>query len=231
VDEQELMGIRADTLFIHDARGRMVRNNEPDGDPAPRLFLGYTMDGCVVRFGQGTPDALIERISAIIERQPPVGSLHIRPAVLVEAREALEVHAPVTHEEGGPTYRFPEPITPSPEAVRLTAANIAVTQYAYPWLSRAFPTREPCFSVVHDGAAVSICFSSRIGAIANEAGVETLPAFRGRGYALAVTAAWGAAVHAAGRIPLYSTTWDNLASQGVARRLGLVMFGADVTLA
>jgi hypothetical protein len=31
------------------------------------------------------------------------------------------------------------------------------------------------------------------------------------------------------RIPLYSTSWDNAASRGVARRLGLVLYGADLS--
>ncbi len=82
-------------------------------------------------------------------------------------------------------------------------------------------------AVVRDGAAVSVCFSSRVGPQATEAEVDTLPDFRGRGYAAAVTAAWGLAVRAAGSIPLYTTSWENLASQGVARRVGLTMYWAD----
>jgi len=58
--------------------------------------------------------------------------------------------------------------------------------------------------------------------------VETLPEFRGHGYAAAVTAAWGLAVQAAGGIPLYTTSWENVASQGVARSLGLRMYGVDL---
>jgi predicted GNAT family acetyltransferase len=73
---------------------------------------------------------------------------------------------------------------------------------------------------------VSVCFSSRIGPLSMAAGVFTLLEHRGRGYAAIATAAWGAAVRMTGRIPVYGTSWDNLASQGVARRLGLIMHGA-----
>lgn len=230
MDDRELMGIRADTGYTCDARGRMRRTNEPreeDRPPAPRLFLGRTLAGHVVRFGAAVPDALVRRLEAIIERQPPVADLYAPPAALIAVREALARHAPVTGEWGGPAYRFPESIARTGEVVRLTDANRDLVRNTYPWLHVEVADWQPCFAVVRDGAAVSVCFSSRMGTDAAEAGVDTLPAFRARGYAAAVTAAWGAATRASGRIPLYSTRWDNLASQGVARRIGLIMFGAD----
>jgi hypothetical protein len=33
-----------------------------------------------------------------------------------------------------------------------------------------------------------------------------------------------------GQVPLYSTSWENLASQGVARRLGLQLYGVDLSI-
>ncbi len=234
MDDRDLMAIYADTGFTYDARGRMLRTNEPREEErrlAPRLFLGSTMAGHVVRFGAAVPDALARRLVAIIDRQPLVGNLHTPPAALAVVREALARHAPVMAEDGGPAYRFPASIARPGEAVQLTDANRELVRDTYPWLYDELADWQPCFAVVRDGAAVSVCFSSRIGAEAAAAGVETLPDFRGRGYATAVTAAWGTAVREAGRIPLYSTAWDNLASQGVARRAGLIIFGADATWA
>jgi len=231
MNDRELMHTRAETLFAYDGRGRMLHSNSPDGHPAPRLFLGCTPAGYVVRFGAAVPDVLARRLAEIIERQPSSGDLHAPTAVLAALQEALEGQAPIKQEEGGPAYRFPASIARPSAVVQLTEANVQVARTSYPWLLDELADWWPCFAVVRDGAAVSVCFSSRIGTEAAEAGVETLPDFRGRGYAVAVTAAWGAAIRASGRIPLYSTSWENLASQGVARRLGLIMFGADATWA
>jgi RimJ/RimL family protein N-acetyltransferase len=71
---------------------------------------------------------------------------------------------------------------------------------------------------------------SRVTARVAEAGVDTLAAFRGQGHASRVVAAWAIIVRETGRLPLYSTSWDNLASQGVARRLGLRVYGVTLSL-
>jgi hypothetical protein len=234
MDDRDLMRLHADILFTYDARGRMLLTNEPRASarrPAPRLFLGRTPAGRVVRFGATMPDALARRLEDLLDCLPPVGELDAPPPEPAAVRAELERHAPITDAGHGPAYRFPAAIPPSGAAVRLTDATIAAARATYPWLVDELADWGPCFAVVRDGAAVSVCFSARVGAAAAEAGVDTLPAFRGRGYAAAVTAAWGAAVRATGRIPLYSTGWANLASRGVARRVGLIGFGADATWA
>ena len=87
--------------------------------------------------------------------------------------------------------------------------------------------RRPFYAVVDDDQAVSVCASARMTDAAAEAGVETVAAYRGRGYAVTVVAAWAAAVEQMGALPLYSTSWDNAASRAVAARLGSSPFGAD----
>lgn len=64
-----------------------------------------------------------------------------------------------------------------------------------------------CFSQAR-GRPVSICFCARRSEIAAEAGVETAQSYRGKGYAVRVTAAWAIAIRNSGKIPLYSTSLD-----------------------
>jgi hypothetical protein len=229
MDDRTLMKRRADVLYRHDARGRMVESNEPKPEPAPRLFLGRTLAGDVVRFGQTVPAALAGQLTEIVMRQPPATDL----CASFEARDALvaalEQHSPIAWEGSGPNYRFPDAIAMPSEAVQVTEATFDLVRDTFPWLYHDLPGWGPAFVVVRDGAAVSACFTARIGPIVCEAGVFTLAEFRGRGHAATATAAWGAGLQAMGRVPLYSTSWDNVASQSVAGRVGLIQYGADAT--
>lgn len=81
------------------------------------------------------------------------------------------------------------------------------------------------FASLEDDRAVAVCASVRATSTAHEAGVETLPESRRRGHGAAAVAAWAEELLGAGSIPLYSTTWDNLASQRVASHLGFQAYG------
>ena len=80
-------------------------------------------------------------------------------------------------------------------------------------------------------SAVSLCFSSRNPGPAVQAGVHTVESHRQHGYATAVTAAWAREVTVSGRLPLYGTTWDNIASQHIAATLGGALFASESWLA
>jgi predicted GNAT family acetyltransferase len=72
--------------------------------------------------------------------------------------------------------------------------------------------------------------SARLAPRADEAGLETMLAYRRRGFGVTVTAAWAGIVQAEGRLALYSTSWDNAASQAVAARLGGRQYGEDFSI-
>jgi len=112
----------------------------------------------------------------------------------------------------------------------ITTANVAVCQRYFPWTAAHLDDLQPCRAVVADGDAVSLCFSSRNATEACAAGVFTVEEYRGHGYAPVVVASWANAVREMGRVPFYSTAWDNLASQAVAQKLGLVLYGADLSI-
>lgn len=225
-----LMELHAAALFRHDAAGRIVTTNEPDGERAPRLFLGRTRAGNLWRFRDDLPSSLLREFKAILIEEPIAVDLRQPPACFAALHDILHRHDPVIHAWQGPAWHFPDAIASPAGVVAVSPAMRGLVETHYPWLIAEYEHVRPCFAVVRDGAAVSICFSSRRTEAAAEAGVDTVAAFRGRGYATAVAAAWALAVRRSGRLPLYSTSWDNLASQGVARRLGLVLYGVDCSV-
>jgi hypothetical protein len=75
------------------------------------------------------------------------------------------------------------------------------------------PIRAPIFGVVVDGRLLTLAHSSRHTPHARELGIDTLPEARRRGYALAATVLWAAAVAAERVIPFYSARADNTASR------------------
>jgi predicted GNAT family acetyltransferase len=103
-----------------------------------------------------------------------------------------------------------------------------VTAPLVAWIAEAKPGEQPLV-VARDasGRVVAVCHAARRSDAAAEAGLEVDPSVRRAGLGIAVTAAWAAAVRAGGREPLYSTSWANEASRGVARRLGLLLRGED----
>ena len=150
------------------------------------------------------------------------------PTTLSPYTDLVAKSGPVLRAETGPAFTFPEPIAEQPGVIRVTADNASLLdQYLSAWLPD-IPVAQPMFVVVAEGQAVAICASVRLTKAACEAGVETAPPYRGRGYAALATAAWARAVRGMGLAPLYSTSWQNTASQAVARKLGLIHFGSDL---
>ena len=234
LSDRELMELQAEALFTFDEEGRMLRINEPDGGPAPRFFLGRTKAGHVWRFRHDLSRELARVLEDLARSEPSSGALAEYPIGYERILATLGLDAGGEGTFCGPAFYFPGPLEWPANAVMITRENAALVGRLFSWLpehaDRDPGARGPLTVVVADGAAVSVCFCSRLTARAAEAGVETLEAYRGRGYAGAAVAAWATAVRHSGRTPLYSTSWDNLASRAVARKLGLAMYGVDLSV-
>lgn len=227
--ELELAQLQAEALFVHDANGRMVRVNEPEPEPpvpAPRFFFSRTGMGNLWQWRYDLPNALAAELAALAVDEPvtddlraPLRHTHEYEALL--GGSTLEAHL---------SYWLPEQ-APSTQAALLTTADAPLLQAHFGWLANTVPIYAPVGAVLADGVVVAVCFCSRITARVCEAGAYTAEAYRGHGYATEAARSWAAGVQATGRLPLYSTTPDNLASQGIARKLGAVHYGMTYSVA
>lgn len=227
----DLMRLQVSALFLLNDEDRLLAVNEPDPPSAPRLFLGRTLAGDVWRFRHDLPESLIGEIDALLRAEPRTVDLTAPPRCLEAVKTALARHAAVVETSHGPAWRFPDEL-PGPEhdVIPVTPANDAAVRAVFPILADDLPWRQPCLAIVREGRLASVCYSARNTGEAAEAGVDTVEVFRGRGYAVSVASAWARAVRDEGRIPLYSTAWDNAASRAVAGKLGLILYGADLEL-
>lgn len=228
--DYELMNIHARVLYTHDSESRLLFVNEPPGGEtiqAARMFLGRTRARNVWRFRADLPNALCEELSALCADEPVIENFDEPPRYFEKYARLLEQHAPVWETDSGPAYCFTEYPTLSKPVVAVTENNAKVLRGGFEDLISELPTWQPFVALIENDRAVSVCRSARITTEAHEAGVETLPNFRGKGYAREVTAEWARLVRASGALPLYSTAWKNLASQAVARKLNLKCYGAD----
>jgi RimJ/RimL family protein N-acetyltransferase len=231
-DEEALLEQHAQVLFHTDLRGRITGVNEPDPEPAPRLYLTRGRRLKLVWFRDDVVETTIERCQSAIDRLPPWDGAVPSSTTFDALRRALG--ADQSTEEGhGPAFAFPEE---SPPLDRLVA-TVVIDQASSYLLSRYFPytssileQRAPVVGVVRDDAVVSACFSARKRPTVSEAGVATDEAYRGQGFAAAAVAGWCNAIRADGGTPLYSTTWDNHASRSVAAKLGLQPYADTLSL-
>lgn len=235
LSDSQLLQLQIDAMFTSDSAGRIVATNEPGDGPAPRFFLGRTCTGALWRVRYDLPEATVQRLEALAASEPASDALEVEPRHLAAYRDLLRPGGEVARIVSGPAYHFPDILPALPAGVtRITRANLDLLRLL-DWDLATLAAGEleawaPMEALVEDGAAVSLGFSARLTARVAEAGVNTLAAYRGRGYAPTVVSAWAHAIRATGRIPLYSTSWENHASQAVARKLGLIQYGVDCSL-
>ena len=223
----ELMRLHVAALFTHDAMGRMRRANEPGGAVAPVFFLGRTAVGNEWRFRHDVGDDLLSELATLCVNEPVGDHMTLPPYGSTPYSDVLAQYGPIQNLWTGPAYHFPGELPTAVDTALVTVENADVLRPHFEdWLGD-IPHCQPFMALVQDGRAVSICCSVRITTDVHEAGVETSPDFRGRGYAGEVVASWANAVRRIGPIPLYSTSWENGASRAVAERLGLVRYGTD----
>jgi len=177
------------------------------------------------------PRVLASELDRLAREEPPASDLLDAPVNADRYLSLFEDRIRSGHEAVAKTRQSDGPSLTFPDAVALASGVVVVEDERLlahnfqGWVPGEIAAgRSPVLAVVEDGYPVSVCFCARRSDVAAEAGLETAEAFRGRGLAQRVTAAWALAIRATGRVPLYTTSWTNDASLAVARKLGLIAY-------
>ncbi|MYB49154.1 MAG: GNAT family N-acetyltransferase [Dehalococcoidia bacterium] len=205
-------------MLTTDGRIDGTSSQEPWLGPLFRLVRGK--ESCAWAVRVDVPQNIADELDGLAREEPPVSDF--RDAPLHAERYMSLLRGEV---DSGPAFTFPEELA-QPSGTAFIEDIESLDHHFTGWTADEIPYRTPIVAVVEKGYAVSACFSAWRSDTAAEAGLETAPAFRGRGLGPQVTAGWAVAIRASGRVPLYSTSWSNDASLAVSRKLGLVAYAS-----
>ena len=223
--------------------GRILREGPPDNSDAPRLFFAGCAAGnlALVRHDVGEADA--RRAEALAQAEPPWFDPEHRPACLDELVALAAEMGPARPAAPALIHRLPNGSAGPVEATIVRSDTIDGEALLDRLARDGMPPHlveagfvglddfwEPWCAAMVDGEIASMAFAARLGAHGADIGVYTFPAFRGRGLAAAVTAAWSSLPSLSDRTLFYSTLNTNLASRRVAARLGLRRIGVSLRL-
>lgn len=217
----DMMKIQASTLYTMNGQQRLLSINEPGGGHAPAIFIGMTSAGSLIYYHEQLPPDLMNELGKECELPLDIPKL-IRKVGTFE---------PVNCVWMGPAYAFPD----SSNEWNLNVQLIGQEQRDLlaehlPELTDHLHDKWPVSAYVIGDSAVAVCCSARLSNHGAEASLYTAPGYRGRGFAAETVKCWQYYVKERGCLPVYSTSWDNLASQQVAHKLGLIQFGVNFSI-
>jgi hypothetical protein len=227
MSDSELLSIQYRTLFLTTRSGRIERENDPDHSSGPRLWLAGCTLGNVGGVRCDVADGIAVEIGALLASEPPFVT-----------RNSLPIHLDL-----GLIYRLPNGLQYESGATLITSDSdegqrlqTSLSNHGMPDQLVKLGFRDisdlwlPWCMARRDGRLVSVAFAARLSKAGACLGVVTVPAFRGNGYAAAVTAEWSRLPSLRSRALFYGTDQSNTSSQRVVARLGLRFLGASLRL-
>ncbi len=222
-----LMENRMFALYVHNEANRLVSVNEPDtNQPTPRFVIMRSAEHILWRVKHDESDDTIAKLEKLIKSEPPTSDFTIPLKYEAEYLGILEQNKPIKSIRSGPAYTLPE-LPPTENTVQITAHNAPLVKKHFPYTVEILDFRSPVITMIEDEIAVAVCFSARKTQTVAEAGVFTVEGYRKKGYAYKVVRDWAIAIRKMGIEPIYSTSYDNIASQSIANKLGAIQFATD----
>jgi len=191
---------------------------------APWLHLGIAAGVYHLRCHSELPPSLCQQLQTLVQEF----SSNQRSDLVEQLRDEIQ-DAGFRAEaiRTGPAYWISAPQVLHPSCVAITEENQTLLQPDFSdWLADV-RYQQPFVACLIDGTVAAVCASVRITDRAHEAGVETLKTFRRKGYGQLAVSGWANRVQDTGALTLYSTSDDNLASQGTTSALNMTLIGED----
>lgn len=203
-----------------DKDGLLIRVPGPNPDEIARIYAYQYEDGYITYFRRDVPASIREQICALGAENV----FHDQEAV----KALLLRDAPCTVVGFFHVYVFLDTPSPDqfPDVARLGEVHRALIEEYHAGLN---VTERAVWAVIQDGMIVSTCGSVRENEKAGECYAFTVPEYRRRGYGRQVTAAWGYHLVEQGKVAFHSHARENLASQSLARSLGLRLSSSVAT--
>ena len=212
-----------ETMFEADERGRLLGS-------APLFYLLRTPQATISRFHTSLGDELVFRLKELSARKrgrPAQWQNEYGDYLSAIAGSNLQISAM----RAGPLYTVPNDIPSNGGAcTAITESNAHLLRDGLEEWLPDISNGLPMYATVVDDRAVAICATVGASKTAHCAGVETVVAHRGKGFAASAVAGWSSAVRALDAIPFYGTTFDNISSQLVARRLNMSLVGSEFSV-
>lgn len=220
---------RLKALYLHDAQNRLIGINETDTHQiVPRLHILRTATHCRYRLRFDLSESIATQLIELAKTEPANPNFRQNLVHHQAYIDILEQDAAITKINSGPAYYMPE-MQASNHAILIHEDNKSLLEENFSFSLEQFETRNPIAVIVKDEIAIAACFCARKTDYAAEAGVYTEEAYRKQGYGREIVRQWAVAVQQMGLQALYSTSWENLASQKLASSLGAIQYGTDVS--
>lgn len=226
----QLLLYQDEALFIHDKNNKLLGINEPEPENLPpRFFLSRCLEGNLWRYRSDLPNDLIVELEKIVKKEPILQKLNDEPIYKNQYEDLLNQYSPISKIESGLSFYIPKQNFES-IANAITPTNKNVLKINFPWTFKEYKDRSPIEAIIKDNVAVSVCCCARNTIKVAEAGVFTMEDYRGKGYAVETVKNWAKEIYQLNKVPLYSTSTTNKASQAVAKHLNSIQYGVNYSI-
>lgn len=243
-DALRRLAVAAETKFVLSVSGRILRENDPDRSPGPRLFVAGCPTGNLALVRHDVSDRTATQVLNLLAAEPPWLKPAACPQRFGEVMQLLLREQPVSSVEASLIYTLPRlrsvktdlrficSSTDEGAALLDHFAEIGLPPHLIDAGFAKIRDFWPPWCVAIKGEVIAaMAFAARLGERGAEVGVYTFPGWRSRGLAAAVTAKWSSLPELAGRELFYSASTANTSSQRVAVRLGLQHFAVELRVA